>query len=140
MTTKEAYKPSAALIVREHGERVFYEAKFRHNGKQVLRRIGPAWLTRSASGEWAPRRGRVPDGYLDRSRATVRAAELVAAHTSGAEQAEKAERERREHGPTFREVAAAYLQWLERVRGREALHPGRSPSPTREARRSAQAR
>jgi hypothetical protein len=39
-----APNPSATIVVREHRGRPFYEAKFRHEGQQVKRRIGPAWL------------------------------------------------------------------------------------------------
>ena len=38
--------PNANIVVREHRGQPFYEAKFRHNGQQVKRRIGPAWLER----------------------------------------------------------------------------------------------
>ncbi len=122
MATQAAYRsnaqPSASLIVREHGVRVFYEAKFRHQGQQVRRRIGPAWLIRDATtGAWIPRRGRVPEGSYDARKAHAAAAEIVAKFVSGAEASERADRERRERGPTFREVAAAYLVWLERVKG-----------------------
>jgi integrase len=121
VTTQAAYRnssqPSAALVIREHGPKIFYEAKFRHQGQQVRRRIGQAWLTRSATGEWVPRRGRVPNGYFDIRKATVAAAEIVERHVSGVEASERAEHELRERGPTFRAVAAAYLQWLEDVKG-----------------------
>jgi len=117
--TQAAYRtPTPALIVRDHKGKPFYEAKWRHNGAQIGRRVGPAWLVRDAgTGEWVKRRGRVQPGYFDRSMATVEADAIVKRFVSGAEAAEAAERERREHGPTFREVAHAYLQWLERVRG-----------------------
>lgn len=122
MTTQAAYRsnaqPSASLIVREHGERVFYEAKFRHQGQQVRRRIGPAWLIRDATTHaWIPRRGRVPEGSYDARKAHAAAADIVSKFVSGAEARERADRERRERGPTFRDVAAAYLQWLEQVKG-----------------------
>jgi hypothetical protein len=32
--------PAANLVAREQKGRVFYEAKFRYNGKQVWRRVG----------------------------------------------------------------------------------------------------
>ncbi len=37
-----ASNPSATIVVREHRGQVFYEAKFRHHGRQVKRRIGSA--------------------------------------------------------------------------------------------------
>jgi hypothetical protein len=39
--------PLFNLIAREQNGRIFYEAKFRYAGRQVMRRIGPAWLERS---------------------------------------------------------------------------------------------
>ncbi|MBO0767570.1 MAG: site-specific integrase [Solirubrobacterales bacterium] len=105
-----------ALIVRQHNGEPFYEAKFRYQGKQVKRRVGPAWLTRDGD-VWAPHPGRVPDGYFDVRRANVRAAELVTAYVAELDAADEAEQLRLSAGPTFREVAHAYLDWLERVRG-----------------------
>lgn len=50
--------PSATIVVREHRGQPFYEAMFRHGGRQIKRRIGPAWIERDAdTGEWRPRRG-----------------------------------------------------------------------------------
>ena len=68
--------PSATVITREHRRQAFYEAKFRHCGRQVKRRVGPAWLDRDPNtGKWDLRRkGRVPDGHYDQRSATVRAA------------------------------------------------------------------
>jgi hypothetical protein len=34
------------VVVREYGGRPCYEAKFRHHGRQIKRRIGPAWRER----------------------------------------------------------------------------------------------
>ncbi len=116
MCFMSAHQPPTAvsLVVRESSGQPFYEAKFRDGDRQVKRRIGPAWLTRDAeSGEWTPRRGRVPADRFDERRAYARAAEIVSAHeTQTAE-----ERERRAQGATFREVAHAYLDWLEHVKG-----------------------
>lgn len=114
----EGSSPSVALVVREHNGRPFYEAKFRHSGRQVMRRIGPAWLERDLdSGDWRPRRGRVPDGSYNAPRAHVRAAELVKVYVAEAGDQDRVERERRARGVTFREVAAAYLRHLEDVKG-----------------------
>ena len=107
--------PDANLIVREHKGSPFYEAKFRHEGRQIKRRIGPAWLERSADGEWCRRRGRVPDDCFDERRAHAAAAALIAGFVK--EAAESAERERAAAGATFRDVAAAYLGWLRDVKG-----------------------
>ena len=81
---------SAAIVVREHLGKPFYEAKWRHDGQQVLRRIGPAWLERdSDSDAWRRRSGRLTEVFYDEARAHVAAAQLVAVYTFGA-----AERER----------------------------------------------
>ena len=109
--------PCAAVVVREHGGRPFYEAKFRHQGRQVKRRIGSAWLERDRNGDWLPRRGRVPEGFLDERRAHVAAARLVDSYLEEDSRRELIERERRVRGVTFREVAHAYLRWLKRVKG-----------------------
>lgn len=116
--------PAANLVPREQGGRVFYEAKFRFNGKQVWRRIGPAWLevdpTERAgsprSERFRRRRGRVPPGYFDERAAHVRAAEIVKKHVDDADNAVRIKEERRLAGATFREVALAYLDWLENVK------------------------
>ena len=51
--------PSATIVVREHLGRPFYEAKFRYGGRQVKRRIEPAWLDRDPA---IPLPGIVPGG------------------------------------------------------------------------------
>lgn len=111
-------KPIASLIVREHHGRPFYEAKFRYHGRQVKRRVGPAWLECDSETEgWHPRKGRVPQGTYDERAAIVAAAQLVDTYVAEAVDSERVERERRSRGVTFREVAHNYLRWLENVRG-----------------------
>jgi integrase len=110
--------PTASLIVRENLGEPFYEAKFRHGRRQVKRRLGRAWLARyPSSGAWRPRRGRVVATYLDERRAHVAAAELVADYVEESANAERIAAERQARGVMFREVAHAYLDWLEHVRG-----------------------
>ncbi|HME01470.1 MAG TPA: tyrosine-type recombinase/integrase [Solirubrobacteraceae bacterium] len=108
--------PGAALVVREAAGQPFYEAKFRYEGRQVKRRIGRAWLTRSGE-TWAPRRGRVPDEHFDERRAHVAAAQIVADFIEEAEARERMESERESDVLMFREVAHDYLRWLREVRG-----------------------
>ncbi|MGC2372389.1 MAG: site-specific integrase [Solirubrobacteraceae bacterium] len=110
--------PSATIIVREHGGRPFYEAKFRYRSRQVKRRVGPAWLERNLdTGRWQSRRGRVPDGAYDERAAIIAASRLVASYVAEASDLERAEHEHRTRGVTFREVAQAYLGWLADVAG-----------------------
>src|SRR5665213_3000841 len=106
--------PTGALVVVGRADRPVYEAKWRRAGRQVKRRVGPAWLERATDDSgWVTRRGRVPEGYVDEKRATVRMAELIAEHDEDERAIETGERERRERGVTFREVAA---EWLEHPR------------------------
>ncbi|HUN78029.1 MAG TPA: site-specific integrase [Solirubrobacteraceae bacterium] len=109
--------PTASIIVREYRGRPYYEAKFRHQGQQIKRRIGPAWLERDPEGGWRRHRGRVPESAFDERAAHVAAAQIVAEYVAEASDRERAEYERRTRGATFREVAHAYLRWLEDVRG-----------------------
>jgi integrase len=108
--------PSPSLVVREHNGQPFYEAKFRYAGRQVKRRIGPAWLERDHEG-WRKRHGRVPDGAFDERRAHAAAAGIVAAYLADAADEVRRGRERQARGITFRELAAAYLAWLRDVKG-----------------------
>jgi len=116
---------SFLLVRREQRGRVFYEAKFRYRGEQIWRRIGPAWMevnpdahsAGSSAERFRPRRGRVGEGYFDERAAHVRAAELVAAYVRDDETKSASARERAAAGPTFRELANAYLDWLERIKG-----------------------
>ena len=63
---------NGALVIREQGDRVFYEAKWRDSrGRQVKRRVGPAWLERDDARRWRRRNGRVPDGCFDHKAAIV---------------------------------------------------------------------
>ncbi len=105
--------PAAALVIRAHRGQPFFEAKFRFDGNQVLRRIGPAWLDADPSGGWKPRRGRVPDGFFDERRAHVRAAELVEQFIAATTEAAREEHERATRPVTFREMADDYMRWLE---------------------------
>lgn len=111
-------KPSANIVIREHGGQPFYEAKFRYQGRQLKRRIGPAWLERDPdTGGWRRHRGRVAESAYDERGAHVAAAKLVDEYVAGAVAWERDEQERRSRGVTFREVAHAYLRWLKDVAG-----------------------
>jgi integrase len=110
--------PKATLLVREHRGRPFYEAFWRFQGKQVKRRIGPAWLERDdGAADWRRRSGRLQDGHYDAAGAHVAAAQLVAEYVADATDRERVERERRTRGVTFREVAHSHIRWLADVAG-----------------------
>jgi integrase len=111
-------KPSANIVIREHRGQPFYEAKFRYQGRQIKRRIGPAWLERDPdTGGWQRRRGRLAEGAYEERGAHVAAAKLVDEYVAGAADLERTERERRSRGATFRAVAHDYLEWLQDVMG-----------------------
>ncbi|HEY2767936.1 MAG TPA: tyrosine-type recombinase/integrase [Solirubrobacteraceae bacterium] len=109
--------PTGALVVVKRSDGPVYEAKWRRGGRQIKRRVGPAWLDATRDGGWVSRRGRVPEGHFDEKRATVRMAELIAEHETQERAIEAGERERHEHGVSFRELAAQWLEYLERERG-----------------------
>jgi integrase len=112
--------PTGSLIVRTGpGGDPFYEAKWRAGGRQLKRRVGPAWLDPdpTQTSGWKPRRGRVPEGHFDEKRATVRMAALIDQHHNDAERRADAERASLERPATFREIAAEWFVWLEEVKG-----------------------
>ncbi|MCW3040130.1 MAG: site-specific integrase [Solirubrobacterales bacterium] len=113
-----AQVPRSVLLIRDHNGSPFYEVKWHspaQSGRQVKRRLGPAWLDRDPSGEgWVKRRGRVVAGYWDPRTAPGGADELV-----GRVEAELALEERRrgvvEEAPlTFRELAHEWIADLAR--------------------------
>ena len=114
--------PRSWLVVgvARNGE-VVYEAGWRHRADDgalttMKRRLGRAWLERDGAGGWRRRRGRPKAGYLD-ERAAVLAMDRVVRDVER-ELAGRAAAARRaaESPPTFREVAHAYLDWVEHVR------------------------
>lgn len=109
--------PLPQLHVREQGGRYFYEAKFWFQGRQVKRRVGPAWLEADGSGGYKPRRGRPGHGFYEVRMATTKAARLVETYVEDDADRERLERERAARGVTFREVAADYLRWMQDVKG-----------------------
>jgi integrase len=121
--------PSTNLIVREYGGQPFWEAKFRDGTRQVKRRLGPAWLARTGSahvrpngatykrGEWVQRSGRPADGALSHHQAIALVSDVVEAYRQ--EQAQTAaatiaERMEAERARTFRELAHAWREYLDR--------------------------
>lgn len=108
--------PVPSIRVRERNGRFFYEAMFRYNGKQVGRRVGPAWLESDRRGGFRKRKGKIEPGYFDDRTVHVRAAEIVAKYVSGEEKREREVKDKELSGPTFREVAASYMSYVEHVK------------------------
>lgn len=108
------------LLVVEREEGPVYYAKWREDGRQVKRRLGPAWIERSdetRAGErrrtrhrgWIKRRGRPTDGYLSEDAALALTPTVIAERAD--EQAKEHERREREQEReiSFDEIAAAWL-------------------------------
>ncbi len=107
--------PAVVVRVGKDGT-PFFEAKWRDaEGRQLKRRLGPAWLERRHEGEWVRRRGRTPEGWLDERSAHVAAAEKVAEVQREQEQA--AEAARRAGIATVRRVAYEWVAWKRDVKG-----------------------
>jgi integrase len=117
MTSSSVELPSATLAIRENASGAYFDAIFRYEGRQLWRRVGPAWLDKARDGSWQRRRGRTEEGYFDERRAHVRAAEIVAEYVRDYSERERIEYERKVRGMTFRELAHGYLDWMERVKG-----------------------
>ena len=99
------------------GGPVWY-AKWSRHGTQVMRALGPAWVDRAPGGRgWRKRPGRPEGDALTESGAIARMLELVAEHERRESERERDEAEGRRRGATFREVAEAYLWWLEEIFG-----------------------
>jgi integrase len=107
--------PTGSLVVRQHKDRPFYEAKWRDSQRnQCKRRLGPAWLEKDSRGAWRRRRGRVRDGYLDDRRAHVEMARLIEEHE-----------EELRHVPSDREATfdAATAAWLSHLKHEKRAKP-----------------
>jgi integrase len=121
VSSSSASLPTGALVIRESKGAPFYEAKWRVPGMgQRKRRIGPAWLVRDESGDWVPRRGRVPDGAFDEKRAIVRMAEIIRSHAERASDEALAAELEAARRPTFRELSAGWLVWHDTLSGATA--------------------
>jgi integrase len=112
-----AATPTPAVVVRLAKDGTpFFEAKWRAaGGRQIKRRLGPAWIEPNGAGGWARRRGRPNDGWLDERSAHAAAADMVVAvereHQAAADAAVRA------GIPTFRRVAHEWLEWKRDVKG-----------------------
>jgi integrase len=110
--------PTGSLVIRKGPTgSPFYEAKWRYEGRQRLRRIGPAWLVADDDGGWLPRKGRVPAGSFDEKRATVAMAAMIERDAEAIQNEVAQERAMRDRPVSFRELAAAWMEWLAEVKG-----------------------
>jgi integrase len=108
--------PTYNLVVRTgKGDRPFYEVKWRSGGRQLKRRLGPAWLVRDGAG-WARRPGRVRDGYLDDRAAHAAALVAIAAAEEDRAGAERRARAAADRPVTVRDLSAEWLDWLRHVK------------------------
>ena len=99
-----------ALLVVERGYGPVFFAKWRDSaGRQVKRRLGPAWVVRSGA-SWRQRRGRVGAGALDERSAFVAMAEVIEAHEREITTAPARE-------ATFADAVARWMHHLEFVKG-----------------------
>ena len=103
--------PTGALLVVNRDRGPVYYAKWRDStGRQVKRRLGPAWVEADGAG-WRRRRGRVPEGALDERAATIAMGEAIRTHEAslGAPRVDRA--------VTFADAATTWLHHLEHVEG-----------------------
>jgi integrase len=105
------------------GGRAYWDAQWRYRlaadepWRQKTRRIGLAWQEPDGTGGWRRRRGRCPEGWMDERAATVAALAAMGLHAQELAEEREVKREAAEHVASVRELAAAWLLWLEQVRG-----------------------
>jgi integrase len=105
-------RPSSGAVFAVQRERgPMYYGKWRDStGRQVKRRLGPAWVVADGAG-WKRRRGRVPDGVLDEHAAIVALAATIAVHEA------QLDVKPVDRTVTFADAAARWLSHLEHVEG-----------------------
>ena len=113
------HMPEGALVI-EPGKTpgsAYYAAKWRASadGRQVKRRLGRAWLEPDGAGDWRPRSGRIRSGWLDARRAHIAMAELIERVEDEDRRHAELQAERELRTSTFRELADAWLEHVERV-------------------------
>ncbi|HTR90043.1 MAG TPA: site-specific integrase [Solirubrobacteraceae bacterium] len=121
-------QPNAALLVVEREEGPVYYAKWREDGRQVKRRLGPAWIERGEherAGErrrtrhrgWIKRRGRPTEGHLSEDAALALIPGVIAERAEEyIRERERQERER-EREISLDEIADAWLAHRVNVMG-----------------------
>ena len=82
-----------------------------------MRALGKAWAEADGNGGFQLKRGRPPEGALTEAQAAEKMLGIVREHHEEQALLERDAQERRRRGVTFREVACAYLAWMEEVKG-----------------------
>src|SRR5438874_914694 len=108
---------SSRPFIRQRSSGPFFYGKWSRNGTPVIRALGRAWVESDGNGGWRRKRGRSPEGLLTEAEAAERMLALVREHDADQTMIERDAEERRRRGVTFRELAGAYLEWLEHVKG-----------------------
>lgn len=114
-------QPTGSLVVeraKSDPNQFFFAAKWRasKDGRQLKRRVGPAWLEPAPDGSPRSRRGRLKPGFFDERRAHVRMAELIAEVEDQDARAEEIAADRMLAGWTFEALADAWLDHAREVR------------------------
>jgi hypothetical protein len=100
---------TGTLLVVERVSGPVYYGKWRDStGRQVKRRLGPAWVVRAGS-SWVPRPGRVREGWLDERAAYVTLASAIERH-------ERALAALPDGDVTFADAVARWMHHLEFVK------------------------
>jgi integrase len=128
MSSSKAIKTINVVIADGFGS-PYWEAKFRHDGRQAKRRVGAAWLVPNGSpaakpngksyknGQWVQRRGHPADGALSYDDAVATATTLVEAFLRdqrAAVEAATMEEIELARPRTFRELAREWRAYLDR--------------------------
>lgn len=79
----------------------------------MVRSLGRAWAEPDGAGGWKRKRGATTNGALTEAQAAARMLELIAGHDAERAAIEESVKERRRRGITFRELAGAWLEYLE---------------------------
>lgn len=113
-----ATRTTARPIIRADASgRPKWNAKWSREGRQVWRTIGSAWMEPDGAGGWRRRKGRAAPGHLTEQEAIASMLAMIAEHDADQTRLERDAEERRRRGATLREVAAEWLEHLERVKG-----------------------
>jgi integrase len=97
-------RASGHVSLKQRSGGAQWYVKYRVNGRQVQKRLGPAW----------PKRGRPPEGYLTRALAEAALGEILRAADAGVPLGASSP------GRTFGEACAEWLRYVEHDRQRAA--------------------